>query len=140
MGTSFSSTFCEDWRVASFAAEIGFERLDRGYDFAAHLGIYRIDEMRTLGGVEALRRILPALVGPSATRAGRAPARQNRLRHLEGRVTPAKLLPRALDLILAERRAVGCGGALLLWRAITDDGAAGDQRRPVGRGARIRDG
>ena len=58
----------------------------------------------------------------------------------KARVTPAKLLARALDLVLAERRAVGRGGALLVRRAIADDGAAGDQRRPVGRGARIRDG
>jgi hypothetical protein len=55
-------------------------------------------------------------------------------------MTPAKLLARALDFLLAERRAMGRGGALLFRRAIADDGAAGDERRPVGRGARILDG
>src|SRR5262245_36310802 len=55
-------------------------------------------------------------------------------------MTPAELLACALDLDLAKRRAVGRRGALLGRRAIADDGAAGDERRPVDGGARILDG
>ena len=53
---------------------------------------------------------------------------------------PAELLARARNLLLAERRTVGCGRAGLARRAIADDGAAGDQRRLVGYGPRILDG
>ena len=53
---------------------------------------------------------------------------------------PAEPLASALDLVLAERRAMGRRGALLLRSAIADDGAAGDERGPIGGGARIFNG
>ena len=54
-----------------------------------------------------------------------APARKDLLWHLERGVVPIETLARALDLFLAERGAVGCGGARLARRAEADDGAAG---------------
>ena len=72
-------------------------------------------------------------------RAGGAPAGEDRLWHLEGLMPPKQLLARALDLLLAERRTVGRGGAGLRRRAIADDGPAGDQRWPVCDGPRFLD-
>src|SRR5512145_1771953 len=96
--------------------------------------------MRALGGAEPLRRGLPAFIGPGVPRADRAPACQDRLRHIEWDMTPAELLARTLDLFLAKRRAVGRGGTLLSRSAIADDGPAGDERRPVGGRLRILQG
>ena len=109
-------------------------------DLAAHLSIDRIGQMLAGASVEALHRSLPALKSCGVARADRAPARQDRFRHLEGRLAPAEPLARAFDLFLAKWRTMGRGGALLGRRAIADDGAAGDERRPVGHRLRILDG
>ena len=57
-----------------------------------------------------------------------------------GAVAPAELLAGAGDLVLAERRAVGGGGAGLGRRAEADDRLAGDHRGLVGDVARLADG
>ena len=56
----------------------------------------------------------------------------DRRRHFERRRVPAELLPRARDFVGAERRAVALLRAGLGGRAVADDGAASDERRPVG--------
>ncbi len=61
---------------------------------------------------------------------GGAPGRQDLVGHDEGRMMPAELVARGLDLLGAERRAVGGRGALLVGRAEADHGPAGDQGRP----------
>src|SRR3546814_6338629 len=52
-------------------------------------------------------------------------------RDLEGRVRPAERLAGGGDLRLAQGRAVGGGGALLVGGAEADGGAAGDEARAV---------
>src|SRR5262245_24975649 len=79
-------------------------------------------------------------MGGTMARPCGAPVREDRLRHLEGLMPPAGLLPRALAVVLAEGRAVGRGRARFAWRAVTDDGAAGDQRGTVGHLPRVLDG
>ena len=124
----------------SVAAEISLDGIHRGGKLIANRRIDRIGEMAAGFRIEPLRRLLPPVIGGRMACAGRPPARQDRLRHLEGRMMPAEALARAVDLVLAKRRAMGRGGALLGRGAVADDGAAGDQRRPVGDGPRILDG
>ena len=83
--------------------------------------------------------LLPALAGGGTALADLAPGGQDVLGNLEGRMGPAQRRAGALDLLSAQRRAVGGSAALLLRRAIADDGLAGDQRRGVGL-ARLCDG
>ena len=66
----------------------------------------------------------------------RVPAGVDLLRHFERAVVPAELVARQLDLVLAERRAVGLGRALLVRRTETDHGLAADQGRVGGLRAR----
>src|SRR5207342_957544 len=76
--------------------------------------------------------LLPGLALRAAARTRRPPGRQHVGRHLEGGMRPAELVAHALDLIGAQRLAVGGGLALLGRRAVADNGLAGNERRLVG--------
>src|SRR6478672_12391962 len=62
--------------------------------------------------------------------AGCAPGSEHVVGNRELPRFQAELVPRGLDLILAKRRAVSRGGALLIRGTVTDDRAATDQARP----------
>jgi len=64
--------------------------------------------------------------------AGAAPLRANGRRNFESRRAPVQFLPRRSDFVGAKRRTMALFAAGLGRRAEADDGAAGDQRRPVG--------
>ncbi len=75
---------------------------------------------------------VPFLVQPFPARADLAPFRKQIVRHGEGRPVDAEILFRARFFVLAQGFAVRLCGARLGGRAVTDDGVALDQNRPVG--------
>ena len=52
--------------------------------------------------------------------------------NIERCIVPAKGFPHFGDLVVAERRPVGAGRALFVWRTIADDGLAANHRRAFG--------
>ncbi len=127
-------------KLRPFAGEVGLGSADRGHDCRLDRLVDGIGEACARRRIEALGALRPSLVSPPVPRAGRAPGGKDRLRHLERRMPPMEFLARALDLRLAERGAMGRGRARFARRAIADDGAAGNQRRPVGDPFGILDG
>src|SRR3546814_18303009 len=95
--------------------------------------LVRSGELVLEGGalLARLQAVLPGLAGAGAAAAGGTPAVQDSGRDLEGRVRPAERLAGGGDLRLAQGRAVGGGGALLVGGAEADGGAAGDEARAV---------
>ena len=91
-------------------------------------------------GVERREALAPRRAARRLPRAaGGAPGVADVGGNLERRRRSSRAFSRApLDLVGAERRAVRLFGAGLGRRAEADGGAAGDQRRPVGRLARLR--
>ncbi len=115
--------------VAANSALMSATAAPSAFSAAASMGS---PSARPLARIELARALLPGLALRAAARARRPPGRQHVGRHLEGRMRPAELVARALDLVGPQRLAVGGGLALLGRRAVADHGLAGDQRRLVG--------
>src|SRR5262249_9291776 len=60
-------------------AKVGLERVYRGSDFGANLAVDRIDQVLACRWVQALRCVVPKVVGPGVTGSCRAPASKDRL-------------------------------------------------------------
>ena len=78
----------------------------------------------------ALARSIQAAAGLLPATPDLAPL-EHRVRNLEGLVRPVERCARLANLLGAERRAMGFFGALPVWRAKADHGAACDQRGAV---------
>ena len=100
---------------------VGKVRREIARDRGLEQGALRIGGELRLPGEALVARPLPR----------RWPRAENIDRDLERRGGPAERFPRGLHFGGAERRAVGGLGALLVGGAEPDDGAAGDQGRPV---------
>ena len=75
------------------------------------------------------KSLVPGEAHQTRPLAGFAPCGRNISWNLERRIGPAKLCSRGLDFGRTERRAMRRLGSLLVGRAITDHGAAGDEGR-----------